>query len=198
MIYTQPDFYRFNQDSFTLIRFIEESLKEREIEIESILDIGAGCGVLGIELGKKIRDIKKVFFLEKQREFKSSFEKNIKHLGKLESEVSWTNWNEFNLKKKVDLIVSNPPYYLEESHRVSQIKQRQICRSISSSSMEAFFRCAFNHMHGNSLFFLCVKDWDHWISILVDFRSDFIFKIQKEKDLTLIAIELNKKGNKII
>jgi len=196
--YEQPAFYHFNEDSFILIDFILEYLNRKNIKVESILDMGSGCGVIGIELGKRIKDINKVFFIEKQVEFKPFLEKNLDFIDGVEIEPFWQNWDRFNLNEDIDLIVSNPPYYLEGKNRISTIKQREICRSISEASIKSFLQTALNHMHAKSTFFFCVKNWKYWKKIIFEFKSEIIFEIKEEKDLIFVAIKLNKQRNKVL
>jgi tRNA1(Val) A37 N6-methylase TrmN6 len=60
--YSQPDYYRFNSDSITLVNYLLKSMGPTE----SILDLGAGCGIIGIELARylspqKLRITKRIF-----------------------------------------------------------------------------------------------------------------------------------------
>lgn len=63
--YSQPDFYRFNEDSTKLVAFIQNHLKKTP---QSIIDLGAGCGVIGIEL-KKLYHEAYLTLVEGQSEF---------------------------------------------------------------------------------------------------------------------------------
>ena len=63
--YKQPSFYHFNEDSILLVK---EALKLEE-GIESVLDLCAGCGVIGVEYAISNSKIKRLSFVELQKQF---------------------------------------------------------------------------------------------------------------------------------
>ena len=72
--YAQPDFYHFAEDSLFLVQIVAASCGGGEPL--TVLDLGAGCGILGIELSRKIA-MRQLFFCEKQNEFIPYLEQNI-------------------------------------------------------------------------------------------------------------------------
>lgn len=137
--YHQPVFYRFNQDSLLLVNEILAA----KPEAHNILDIGAGSGVIGIELAHKL-GIRNVHFLELQTEWKSTLEKNITDFlpGK-ETEIFWQSVAEWNPAIKYDLIVSNPPYFLPGNGQLSPDPVRAKCRSFLEDDWKIFGEKAF-------------------------------------------------------
>ena len=72
MDYVQPDFYRFNEDSLKLVTRVESTLSKAS----HVLDVGAGCGIIGIELALRI-NIGELHLLEVQQDFLPFIETNL-------------------------------------------------------------------------------------------------------------------------
>lgn len=124
--YLQPDFYRFNSDSLKLITFIQA----QNLSPQSLLDMGAGSGILGIELARHF-DVSHLTLLELQKDFRELLEKNSHtFLSRgTETEILIQSFEDFHPGKKFDLIVSNPPYYLPGHGQESLDKRRMLARS---------------------------------------------------------------------
>lgn len=124
--YLQPDFYRFNEDSIKLVKYV--ALKVTEAK--SILDLGAGSGIIGIELSNILKP-KDLTLLEVQPEWNEYLQHNVEHFLNSETkaqivESSFANWEP---DKKYDLIVCNPPYYLPGHGQPNADKRKAIARS---------------------------------------------------------------------
>ena len=52
--YAQPDYYRFSQDSLDLVKFALDNYSFRKQD--QVIDICAGCGVVGMELLLKSKE----------------------------------------------------------------------------------------------------------------------------------------------
>ena len=106
--YTQPSFYRFNEDSLRLVKWIlQQGLSPR-----SILDMGAGCGVIGIELALAL-GADTLTMVEAQADYSESLETNCQDLlDKTLYQIEYKTFADWIPDKAYDLIVSNPPYYL--------------------------------------------------------------------------------------
>lgn len=123
--YSQPVFYRFNEDSLLLVKEIAKS----DLKLKKILDVGAGSGIIGIELALKM-NIPEVHFLELQEDWKPFLETNIHELiPETQAKIFWTSVSGWKSKEKYDLIVSNPPYYLPQNGKISPDPVRAHCRS---------------------------------------------------------------------
>lgn len=130
MDYLQPKFYRFNEDSLKLVRKVSQEFRE----VTNLLDVGAGCGVIGIELAQKI-SVSCLDLLEVQLEFTPYLEKNLNHFVPYQDHQIFIGpLGLFKTDKYYDLIVSNPPYYLPDSGQASQDQRRGICRSFQIDS----------------------------------------------------------------
>jgi tRNA1Val (adenine37-N6)-methyltransferase len=123
--FLQPDFYRFNEDSLLLI----EKIKSKIINPDTILDVGAGCGVIGIELSKYYRP-KRLHLLELQAEYEFYLKENIKMLdSEIDAQVFISNFSCWSRTTKYDLIVCNPPYYLPGRGQLSKDSKRTFART---------------------------------------------------------------------
>lgn len=123
--YSQPDFYRFNEDSLKLVNFITGKI----MQASRVIDLGSGCGVIGIELAQKMT-ISEIHFLELQSIFKDYLETNISlFIPNSKSEVIISGLGAFKSDLKYDLIVSNPPYFLPGAGQLGPNSHRNICRS---------------------------------------------------------------------
>jgi hypothetical protein len=135
--YAQPDGYRFCQDSVILPMFVardrfgigESPAAPRVEEPAScerkflslpldfrVLDVCAGCGVVGLELAHYVSAMRQVDFLEVQPEFASAFQENLRRTDRSPSEFRWLEMNygvlsEQRFSESYDLIVGNPPYF---------------------------------------------------------------------------------------
>jgi tRNA1Val (adenine37-N6)-methyltransferase len=129
--YQQPDFYRFNQDSVQLVKWISTSISQAD----SIIDLGAGCGVIGIELARILKP-KKLTLLELQKEFEPYLTHNAQKFlpQDIEHEIVINSFSNFVTDDKYDLIVCNPPYYLPGHGEVPKNKNRATARSFITDS----------------------------------------------------------------
>jgi len=149
--YSQPDDYHFSHDSVFLARQIFEMHKDEMIRPDyQILDLCAGCGVVGIDLVfhqmKESIFNGEIDFLEVQEVYYSHFIKNIKTFKSIFTHTSFKfNWIQQNYAqidnyKKYDLIISNPPYFIKNNGVLSDNKFKNRCRFyLDSDWLEMIF-----------------------------------------------------------
>ena len=153
--YSQPVFYRFNEDSLLLVNEIVKS----DLNPQKILDVGAGSGIIGIELALKL-NIPEVHFLELQIDWKPFLETNITELipGN-KTKIFWSSVSEWKSKEKYDLIVSNPPYYLPQNGKISPDPVRAHCRSFLKDDWEIMLaKCMKRLTDDGSAWFITPKE----------------------------------------
>lgn len=131
--YLQPDFYRFNEDSLRLVKEILQATAKAE----SILDMGSGSGVIGLELAKALLP-GRVDFLELQKEWAPYLHHNVQDFlpAGIEHGIFWTSFSDWVPAEKYDLIACNPPYYLPGKGIASPDPVRAKCRSFLEDDWE--------------------------------------------------------------
>jgi tRNA1Val (adenine37-N6)-methyltransferase len=192
LTYSQPEAYHFCQDSILFPRLVARSIQQNILEkIKSksarVLDIGAGCGVLGLELALQLPDIESIDFLEIQNGFQAHFEINRLLVSQLASRSAapsregfrWINGNyEMLLNQEFtdcyDLIIANPPYFFMQEGIVSTSSFKSRCRFFLDSDFKTLIHAVVNALKPNGQAFLLVKSGerhgrsslgDIWIAI---------------------------------
>ena len=126
--------YRYNSDTLVLYDFIRSSLKNFS---GRILDVGAGCGILGLLLKRDFKN-SSLSLLDILRINGEISKFNASKNG-LEAEIINANFANFKDSEKFDLIVSNPPFY-HEGAKQSEDKHIKASRYTSSLSLKDFIR----------------------------------------------------------
>jgi tRNA1(Val) A37 N6-methylase TrmN6 len=190
--YSQPDFYRFNSDSFILVDRIARNQKN----YGRVLDLGCGCGIIGIEIVNKL-EVHQITFLEAQRGFETHLLNNINRFIQrpINVEVKWDSFSHVEFNDCYDLIVCNPPYYLPGHGQVSKDEQRMIARTFIKDSWDDLFNLLEKYLSSEGSAFFVVKDdptiWGHILNALKKFN--LFFKQEKTRDVLLLEVfRLNK------
>lgn len=160
--YKQPDEYRFSLDSIHLARFVASQLESRgDLDSLRVLDLCAGCGVIGIELSWHLRAIQQIDFIEIQDIYTDYFYQNIANINRPELQVRWhlLNYDELHKKEwesQFDLIISNPPYFQQGHGMLSPSNFKNRCRFYLDSSFQNYIRALANSLanHGKAYFLL--------------------------------------------
>lgn len=145
--YVQPEEYRFSHDSVFLARRVFEDLALRGENPRRVLDLCAGCGIVGLDLlfhlhsdpgdaGQTLPEI--TDFLEVQGLYLPFWEQNAKTLRALAPELSAENFKQLNFlhvnydtfhpAEGYDLILCNPPYFRPGQGRLSPSDFKNRCR----------------------------------------------------------------------
>ena len=130
--YSQPDFYHFSESTVTLANYAAEQVQE--YQNLKVLDIGAGCGVLGLEFARKHGSVKSLHWVEPQTVFHHSLKKNDRGRDEL---VKGTKHLDDFYNESYDIILMNPPFYLLGSGRTPDNKSREQCHFWDISDEEA-------------------------------------------------------------
>jgi tRNA1Val (adenine37-N6)-methyltransferase len=153
--YKQPDEYRFSLDSIQLAEFLAEHLKSRaDLASLRVLDLCAGCGVVGIELSWYLRELRKIDFIEIQDVYTPFFHDNIATVNRPELQINWHLLNydvllEKDWEEKFDLIVSNPPYFQPGQGPLSPSTFKNRCRFFLDSSFTHYILALANALAQN-------------------------------------------------
>lgn len=184
--YHQPDFYRFNQDSLLLAQFVMNQMESAG----HIIDLGAGCGVLGIELARRLKP-KSVTFLEVQSEYGPSLEKNIREFlpSEIPGNILISSFGEFSSEKKWDLIVCNPPYFFPDSGRPSPDSRRNIARSFLIDNWEILLNLISKSLTNEGAAFLVLKkDEVIWKRVMAVIPETLLWEREDAEDVLFLTL----------
>ncbi|WP_367274360.1 methyltransferase [uncultured Legionella sp.] len=165
--YKQPDEYHFSLDSIHLARFVATQLESHtDLDSLRVLDLCAGCGVIGIELSWHLRAIRQIKFVEIQDIYTEYFYQNITNVNRPELQCHWhlLNYNELHGSKwggKFDLIVSNPPYFLEGHGMLSPSAFKNRCRFYLDSSFQDFILALENSLANKGKAYFLLRPLNH-------------------------------------
>lgn len=167
--YSQPGDYHFSHDSVFLAREIFErhgdQLAQNNVKI---LDLCAGCGIVGMDLVfhqmKEKSFAGEVDFLEVQEIYQPHFAKNKETLqSHFSDKLLSLNWiqNSYALaddSKKYDLIVSNPPYFVVGQGMLSPNEFKNRCRFFMDSDWQTMIRFMKNALKPNGRAYFLVRE----------------------------------------
>lgn len=132
--------YRYSLDALLLARFCAV-LKPGG----RIADLGAGCGIISLVLAR-VNPEASVLAIEKNHEMAELIERNISH-NDLAGRVSVQAGDVIDLRgshpdSTFDLVVSNPPYRIPRSGRISPLAGRDAARHETSAGLADFLAAA--------------------------------------------------------
>lgn len=201
--YSQPDEYRFCQDSVIFPMLVRELLIDVQIGPDyRALDICAGCGVIGFELAHYESRLVHVDFMDVQEIFRPHFEANLKIAGRDRRFFHWlpesfTSLSENRFTGAYDLIVGNPPYFAQGEGRLSKSDVQNSCRFFLNGDLRALVDGVVNALKpGTGRAYLLVKSGAHhgrrasrdlslWLAgravanVIADVRGTDVVEIQR-------------------
>lgn len=185
--YHQPSFYRFNEDSIKLIRFV----LEKNITAKDILDLGSGSGILGIEISNALLP-KSLCLVEGQQEWLEYLEKNVEHFlnKRVSSSICLKTFGNWVSVKRYDLIVCNPPYYLPGHGRKSDNELRNNARTFMIDGWNILMEKINDSLAEEGRAYLVVKDDPRILSEI--YKNAEGFNLLKEKENGIILLELSR------
>lgn len=197
--YLQPDFYHFSQDSVLLAEIVaNESISLPEGSW--CMDIGAGCGIVGFEVIKRLKHKVNFDFLEIQKDFVPFFNENLKVLGSKRGHCQFhhIDFRKFLVNRKYSLVVSNPPYFIPGKGRPASNPKKNKCRFFLDGSyceLLLFFKKVLSPMGKG--FFLLRNDEKIFEELLIEFGDFFKFEkraVDQKTNLIVLSI-LDIEGN---
>jgi tRNA1Val (adenine37-N6)-methyltransferase len=186
MLYDQPEEYHFSHDSVFLARSVYEKIVELELPYQKILDLCAGCGIIGFDLAWHLLANRKnepmiIEFLEIQQIYHGCFLNNLKrfnefHVNSISNRFLQLNYDELSTKneysEKYNLIISNPPYFRKGMGILSDSDFKNRCRFFLDSDFKNLIVAInFALAKGGSAFVLLKSLKQHGISIEDEFRN---------------------------
>jgi tRNA1Val (adenine37-N6)-methyltransferase len=181
--YSQPDFYKFSEDSIALANFASIDFVQDNIDL---LDLCSGCGVVGLEFILKTScSISKCDFIEQQSEFKDCLQTNILEFGGSHTfNIHISNFKELT-PKKYDLILSNPPYFDSSKNRQGDDLNRNICRFNTNFTFDEYFEFISNSLKDNGICYFVLRENSqelnarYSIEIVDKIKNNIIYKMKK-------------------
>lgn len=170
--YSQPADYRFSHDSIELAQRVAAILHKNAGAPVRILDLCAGCGVVGLEIARILPGARlAIDFNEIQGLYRPHFEANYEWIrGSREKrqpgaslEIRWLEMNYEDLlgpefSDLYDLVVANPPYFDREhgSRPPSDFKAR--CRFFLDSDFTTLWRVVRHVLKLEGEAYILVRD----------------------------------------
>ena len=187
--------YRYNIDSLLLADFALKFGVENEL-----LDIGAGNGIIGILLKKKLENLN-LSLLDIQEENINLIKQNLKQ-NNIKAQIFHTDFLEFKSEKKFDFLVSNPPFYKEDILK-SENSHKNISKFQDSLPLQEFISKANSIIKPKGVLYMCYKAsfFDRICSIFESKKFKltkicFVYT-NKSKKARLVLIEAKKSSKSL-
>lgn len=176
--YKQPDEYHFCLDSIYLARFVATQLESHpDLGSFRVLDLCAGCGVVGIELSWHLRTLRQIEFIEIQDVYTDYFHQNVHNVNRPELEFNWhlLNYDELQKeewKEKYNLIISNPPYFQAGHGMLSPSVIKNRCRFFLDSTFNNYILALSNSLANNGKAYFLLRPLEHHgLDLLTDIEK---------------------------
>ena len=185
--YSQPAFYRFNEDSINLVKWIQAT----GIKPDRILDLGAGSGVLGIELALLLTP-QKLTLVEVQEEFQSHLETNCRYFlsNSVAHSIFIKSFLDFKSDQKFDLIVCNPPYYLPGNGELPQDPKRAIARTFLIDSWPILLKTISDAISAEGKGFIVLKEDKALFESISQYSHKYDLDVKKNDVGSIMILEL--------
>ncbi len=141
--------YRYNSDTLLLYDFISKNNLHG-----SVLEVGAGCGIIGILLKNYFEKIE-LFLLDILKENYELCKINLKQ-NNTKAELFCEDFFNFSCEKKFDFLLSNPPFYKTGSQE-SLNSHKKISKFQSSFCIDSFFKKANSLLKPRGVLYLCYQ-----------------------------------------
>lgn len=177
--------YRYNSDTIFLYNFISKQKIKG-----SILDVGSGCGILGLLIKRDFPDIK-LSQIEIQDIYAKLSSKNAKN-NDINSKVIESDFLLHDFTDKYDFIISNPPFYHSGSLK-SESDSLYLSRHSGALRFDKFVQKVYKILKPKGSFIFCydAKQIDFISKTLLEAR----FKINK---IQFVHVNLQKSASLVI
>ncbi len=194
-LYQYKNGYRYNSDTIFLYDFISSKKPKGKV-----LDVGSGCGVLGLLIKRDFKDIE-LFAIDIQDKNSELTQKNA-DVNSLEIEVLNGDFLNFDFKDRFDFIISNPPFY-NQGAKKSEDKSLYLSRHSEALPFYDFAKRAYTLLKPKGSFVFCydAKQVDSIFYSLLKLK----FKVnsmrfihpKREKDASLIMVEAKRESKSL-
>ncbi len=177
--YSQPVDYHFSIDSIEMAWEVANDLADTEVEIRSdwkILDLCAGCGVIGFDLNFHLPQLRQIDFVEVQSCYQAHFEANRKmvlNAGTFRfSKMNYDELKQPQFKRQYDVIVCNPPYFQLQQGKLSPSQFKNRCRFFIDSTFENLIQALLNCLAEQGRAYLLLRTLeDHGLDVLRELKT---------------------------
>lgn len=182
--------YRYNSDSLLLANFILElGIKGQ------VLDVGAGCGIIGILL-KKFHTNLDLSLLDIQKENIDLIEKNLRQ-NNINANIFHNDFKLFKSENKFDFLVCNPPFYRNGTCESDNL-HKNISKFQKYLSLNDFIKQANSLLKPRGVLYFCYESFAlAQICSILENKKLILTKIcfvytHKEKQARLVLIQARK------
>lgn len=177
--YSQPTEHRYSIDSIELCWKLGRILNQRNDKQKlRLIDLCAGCGVMGFEIAHWCPRIECVKFIEIQSEYEQHFNENLRVTGRPSESFCFygINYEELSqhpeLKNWADVVVCNPPYFRPTSGSLGKSTFRNRCHYLLDSTFEQLCAAILYCTRANAEAYLLLKDLNaQGVDQLAELRS---------------------------
>ncbi len=155
--YSQPAEYRFCQDSVIFPKLVSQIA---EVSSETrVLDLCAGCGVIGFELNFYLPELVFVDAVEVQECFRPHFEENCRITKRAYNflRMNYADMLTPEFENRYDLIVANPPYFYEGEGKPSPFEVKNRARFFVDSDFAVLIRAIVHSLKPGAEAFILAK-----------------------------------------
>lgn len=189
------DSYRFNSDTIFLYNFISK------LDIKgSVLDIGSGCGILGLLIKRDFPDIG-LTQIEIQDKYAKLSRQNAA-INHIESNVICEDFLNFNFEEKFDFIITNPPFYHKGTLK-SRDNSLYLSRHSDALAFEKLAKKTYKILRQKGSFVFCydAKQTDLLFKSLLEAKFNInevqFVHVNKEKDASLVMVYAKRESKSL-
>ncbi|CAA6806640.1 MAG: tRNA (adenine37-N(6))-methyltransferase TrmN6 (EC [uncultured Campylobacterales bacterium] len=194
VFYQKKDGYCYNSDTLFLYDFISSFNPQN-----NLLDIGSGCGILGLLLKNKFNiNLDQIDIQEEN----INLNKKNANINNLESNIYFNDFSKYKTSIKYDFIVSNPPYY--ESSIKSQNSHLAISRYNEYLNLEDLIKHSNTLLKPSGEFIFCydARLFDKVVNVLTKYKLNIcdikFVHPTSEKKAKLVLIRSKKSSHSIM
>lgn len=195
-LYQYTDGYRYTSDVMFLYDFISSFNPKG-----NMLDVGCGCGVLGLLL-KRDFPLITLTSLDIQKEHIALTCKNLKE-NKIEANTVLDDFRVFNNTSKYDIIVSNPPFYTKTSKKTENTRL-MISRYSENLPLKDFLSKSYKVLNNSGYIYFCY-DASQIDTIIMELKNNkfqacniLFVHSKKSKEAYLVLIRARKDSKSLI
>lgn len=170
MNYAQPSEYHFCLDSILFPKLVADLTQKTLPQKAKVMDLGAGCGVLGYEFLFYRPDVQTMTFVERQKIFEFYLLENKQRLQNtlnVQTEFEFKiedlrGFKEIKFEDQYDLILVNPPYYFEDEGVIPPEETKAHCHFFLSSNPKDFLKTIQMLLKPSGEAYILVKKPERW------------------------------------